>query len=37
LLLDDIISDRIGLADLDDAFGRLRTGEGARSVVVFDH
>lgn len=36
LLLDDIISHRIGLPDLDEAFGRLRAGEGARSVLVFD-
>jgi Zn-dependent alcohol dehydrogenase len=36
LLLDDIISHRIGLPDLDEAFERLRAGEGARSVVVFD-
>jgi S-(hydroxymethyl)glutathione dehydrogenase/alcohol dehydrogenase len=36
LLLDDIISHRIGLTDLDEAFGRLRAGDGARSVVVFD-
>jgi S-(hydroxymethyl)glutathione dehydrogenase / alcohol dehydrogenase len=36
LLLDDIISYRIGLPDLDAAFRRLRAGEGARSVVVFD-
>jgi S-(hydroxymethyl)glutathione dehydrogenase/alcohol dehydrogenase len=36
LLLDDIISRRIGLPDLDEAFGLLREGDGARSVVVFD-
>jgi Zn-dependent alcohol dehydrogenase len=33
----DIISHRIGLPGLDEAFERLRAGEGARSVVVFDH
>lgn len=37
LLLDDIISHRISLTDLDEAFGRLRAGDGARSVIVFDH
>lgn len=36
LLLDEIISDRIGLADLDVAFDRLRNGEGARNVLIFD-
>jgi Zn-dependent alcohol dehydrogenase len=36
LQLDEIISDRIGLADLDSAFDRLRQGEGARSVLVFE-
>lgn len=36
LRLDEIISRRIGLDDLDDAFDRLRAGEGARNVVVFD-
>jgi Zn-dependent alcohol dehydrogenase len=36
LLLDELISHRIGLAGLDDAFARLRAGEGARSLVVFD-
>ncbi len=37
LMLDELISHRIGLADLDEAFGRLRAGDGARSVVMFDH
>jgi S-(hydroxymethyl)glutathione dehydrogenase / alcohol dehydrogenase len=36
LRLDEIISRRIGLDDLDDAFDRLRAGEGARNVLVFD-
>jgi S-(hydroxymethyl)glutathione dehydrogenase/alcohol dehydrogenase len=36
LLLDELISHRIGLSDLDEAVGRLRRGEGARSVVVFE-
>jgi S-(hydroxymethyl)glutathione dehydrogenase/alcohol dehydrogenase len=35
LLLDDIISHRIGLDGLDEAFARLRAGDGARSVVMF--
>jgi S-(hydroxymethyl)glutathione dehydrogenase / alcohol dehydrogenase len=36
LLLDELISRRIGLDGLDDAFERLRTGEGARNVLVFE-
>jgi S-(hydroxymethyl)glutathione dehydrogenase/alcohol dehydrogenase len=36
LLLDEIISQRIGLDGLNDAFDQLRAGEGARSVLVFD-
>jgi S-(hydroxymethyl)glutathione dehydrogenase / alcohol dehydrogenase len=36
LLLDELISRRIGLDGLNEAFDRLRTGEGARNVVVFD-
>lgn len=36
LLLDEIISRRIGLDGLNEAFDRLRAGEGARSVLVFD-
>ena len=36
LLLDEVISRRIALADLDAAFDRLRRGEEARQVVVFD-
>ena len=36
LLLDEIISNRIGLDQLDSAFDRLRAGEGARNVLVFD-
>jgi len=35
LLLDELISERIGLNNLDEAFGRLRQGQGARNVVVF--
>jgi S-(hydroxymethyl)glutathione dehydrogenase / alcohol dehydrogenase len=34
LLLDELISHRIGLDDLDEAFARLRAGEGARNVCV---
>jgi len=34
LLLDELISERIGLGDLDSAFQRLRDGEGARNVLV---
>ena len=36
LLLDELISRRIGLDGLDDAFARLRMGEGARNVLVFE-
>lgn len=36
LFLDELISDRIGLDGLDAAFDRLRSGEGARTVVVLD-
>jgi Zn-dependent alcohol dehydrogenase len=35
LMLDDIISHRIGLDDLDEAFERLRAGDGARNVIEF--
>jgi S-(hydroxymethyl)glutathione dehydrogenase/alcohol dehydrogenase len=31
-----LITSRIGLADLDEAFRAMKAGEGARSVVVFD-
>jgi Zn-dependent alcohol dehydrogenase len=33
---DRIIDRRIGLDGLEDAFGRLRAGEGLRQVVTFD-
>jgi S-(hydroxymethyl)glutathione dehydrogenase/alcohol dehydrogenase len=36
LNLDEMISDRIALADLGNAFDRLQSGSVARSVVVFD-
>jgi S-(hydroxymethyl)glutathione dehydrogenase / alcohol dehydrogenase len=36
LLLDEMISSRIGLDDVNDAFDRLRKGEAARQVVVFE-
>lgn len=35
LLLDEMISQRIGLDGLNEAFDRLRAGEGARNVLVF--
>ncbi len=35
LLLDELISDRIDLNHLNEAFDKLRRGEGARSVLVF--
>ena len=37
LHLDDMVSSRIGLADVTDALLALETGEVARSVIVFDH
>ena len=36
LLLEELVSDRIALADLPAAFDRLRAGEAVRQVVVFD-
>ncbi|MFM7860948.1 MAG: zinc-binding dehydrogenase [Candidatus Nanopelagicaceae bacterium] len=36
LFLDELISQRIGLGGLNEAFSRLRAGEGARNVLVFD-
>jgi S-(hydroxymethyl)glutathione dehydrogenase/alcohol dehydrogenase len=36
LRLDEMVSRRIGLTDLNQAFGRLRAGTEARQVVVFD-
>jgi S-(hydroxymethyl)glutathione dehydrogenase / alcohol dehydrogenase len=36
LPIDRLIDRRIGLADLESAFDRMRRGEGLRSVVVFD-
>lgn len=36
LLLEELVSDRISLADLPAAFDRLRAGEAVRQLVVFD-
>ncbi len=36
LKLDDMISRRVGLEDINDAFDDMRRGEVARSVIVFD-
>jgi Zn-dependent alcohol dehydrogenase len=36
LRLDELVSRRIGLTDLNDAFDRMRAGTEARQVVVFD-
>jgi S-(hydroxymethyl)glutathione dehydrogenase/alcohol dehydrogenase len=36
LRLDELVSRRITLTDLNDAFDRLRAGTEARQVVVFD-
>jgi Zn-dependent alcohol dehydrogenase len=34
--LDRLITRRIALGEIDEAFARMEAGEGARSVVVFD-
>jgi S-(hydroxymethyl)glutathione dehydrogenase/alcohol dehydrogenase len=36
LHLDDLVSRRIKLEDINDAFAALETGEVARSVIMFD-
>lgn len=36
LNLDDMVSDRIGLDDINEGFDRMRAGHGARTVVVLD-
>jgi S-(hydroxymethyl)glutathione dehydrogenase / alcohol dehydrogenase len=36
LSLADVVTDLIGLEDVEDALGRLRRGEGGRSVIVID-
>ena len=36
LHLDDMISSRLELEDINDAFDRMRKGEAARQVIVFD-
>lgn len=36
LILDELISERLALPDIDRAVDRLRAGEGARSVIIFD-
>jgi len=36
LKLDELITSRIKLEELDAAFERLRQGEGARNVIVFE-
>jgi S-(hydroxymethyl)glutathione dehydrogenase/alcohol dehydrogenase len=36
LKLDELISQRIKLADVNDAFTEMKKGEIARSVIVFD-
>ncbi len=36
LLLDEMVSERITLEEVNDGFARMRTGEGVRSVIVFD-
>jgi S-(hydroxymethyl)glutathione dehydrogenase/alcohol dehydrogenase len=36
LNLDEMISDRIGLTDLDEAFSKMKAGTVARSVLIFD-
>jgi S-(hydroxymethyl)glutathione dehydrogenase/alcohol dehydrogenase len=34
--LDNMISNRLELADINDGFARIRSGQGARNVVMFD-
>jgi S-(hydroxymethyl)glutathione dehydrogenase/alcohol dehydrogenase len=36
LRLDEMISARIGLDEVNEAFDRMRKGEAARQVIVFD-
>jgi S-(hydroxymethyl)glutathione dehydrogenase/alcohol dehydrogenase len=36
LKLDDMVSSRIKLADINDGFAEMKTGQIARSVIVFD-
>ena len=36
LFLDEMISSRIGLDDVNDAFDQMRKGAAARQVIVFD-
>ena len=36
LKLDDMVSRRIKLADINDGFTEMKTGQIARSVIVFD-
>jgi S-(hydroxymethyl)glutathione dehydrogenase/alcohol dehydrogenase len=36
LNLDDLLSQRIGLADVNEAFAALEQGDIARSVIMFD-
>ena len=36
LLLDEMISARIPLEEVNDAFEQMKTGEGARRVIMFD-
>jgi S-(hydroxymethyl)glutathione dehydrogenase/alcohol dehydrogenase len=37
LMLDEMISSRIGLEDVNDSLDKMRAGEIARSVITFDH
>ena len=37
LHLDDLVSNRIGLNDINEGMAALETGEVARSVIMFDH
>lgn len=37
LKLDDMISRRIGLEQINEAFAEMKRGEVARSVIMFDH
>ncbi|MCH8275909.1 MAG: alcohol dehydrogenase, partial [Armatimonadetes bacterium] len=37
LHLDDMLSERIRLDQVNEAFAAMKTGEVARSVIIFDH
>ena len=36
LLLDELVAERIPLEEVNEGYERMKTGEAARSVIVFD-